>query len=109
MTYSEFGRRAAQNGSGGTDHGKAAPHFVLGGAVHGGLYGMSPRLEALDEGDVPATTDFRSLYNTVLTRWWTPGAAGVAAYRAAALSGRSRWCERLSTAGRRSALSLQWQ
>ncbi len=71
MTYSEFGRRAAQNASSGTDHGKAAPHFVLGGAVRGGLYGDPPRLTDLDAGDVAVTTDYRRLYNTVLTRWWS--------------------------------------
>jgi uncharacterized protein (DUF1501 family) len=76
MTYSEFGRRAAANGSGGTDHGKAAPHFVLGGRVRGGLHGVAPRLDALEDGDVPATLDFRQLYNTVLLNWWSaPGLA----------------------------------
>lgn len=75
LTYSEFGRRAAQNASAGTDHGKAAPHFVMGGKVRGGLYGEAPRLASLDDGDVPATTDFRSLYNTVLGNWWGETAA----------------------------------
>jgi uncharacterized protein (DUF1501 family) len=86
MTYSEFGRRAAQNASGGTDHGKAAPHFVLGGRVKGGLYGSAPRLDALDDGDVPATTDFRSVYNTVLTRWWSDAGAGIDPQRFPALA-----------------------
>lgn len=70
VTYSEFGRRAQQNASNGTDHGKAAPHFVLGGRVKGGLLGERPNLASLDEGDIPATTDFRSLYNAVLGNWW---------------------------------------
>ncbi len=66
-TYSEFGRRARENGSGGTDHGTAAPHFVLGGAVKGGLYGAMPRLDRLDgEGNLAFTTDFRSYYATLL-------------------------------------------
>jgi uncharacterized protein (DUF1501 family) len=81
MTYSEFGRRAGENASGGTDHGKAAPHFVLGGAVRGGLYGSAPQLDALDEGDVAATTDFRCIYNTVLTRWWSGAGDGIDARR----------------------------
>lgn len=77
VTYSEFGRRAQQNASNGTDHGKAAPHFVLGGRVKGGLLGERPNLAALDEGDVPATTDFRSLYNAVLGDWFGVGRAGL--------------------------------
>jgi uncharacterized protein (DUF1501 family) len=44
MTYAEFGRRTAENGSAGTDHGTAAPHFLLGGWVRGGLYGQQPSL-----------------------------------------------------------------
>jgi len=70
VTYSEFGRRAKENGSHGTDHGTAAPHFVFGGAVKGGLYGEQPRLDALSDGDMVHTVDFRSYYNTVLQRWW---------------------------------------
>jgi uncharacterized protein (DUF1501 family) len=64
MTYSEFGRRVAENASGGTDHGTAAPHFILGGAVRGGLYGKAPSLTELDDGDLRFTTDFRRLYAT---------------------------------------------
>ncbi|MDB5971306.1 MAG: hypothetical protein JWQ90_3756 [Hydrocarboniphaga sp.] len=77
VTYSEFGRRAQQNASGGTDHGKAAPHFVIGGAVKGGLYGEPPRFAKLDDGDVPATIDYRCVYNTVLGRWWNAGDAQI--------------------------------
>jgi len=70
MTYSEFGRRVAENGSHGTDHGTAAPQFLLGGQVKGGLYGAYPSLTDLQDGDLRYTTDFRSLYNTVLRNWW---------------------------------------
>ena len=70
MTYSEFGRRAVENTSRGTDHGTAAPQFLLGGAVEGGLYGQSPRLDDLDGGDLRHTMDFRRLYATVARRWW---------------------------------------
>ncbi len=73
VTYSEFGRRVAENGSGGTDHGTAAPQFVLGGAVKGGLVGKQPSLEDLDAGDLRFTTDFRSLYATIASRWWGLG------------------------------------
>jgi uncharacterized protein (DUF1501 family) len=67
MTYSEFGRRVAENASGGTDHGTAAPLFVVGAPVKGGrFYGDQPPLTALDQGDLHFTTDFRSVYATVL-------------------------------------------
>jgi len=70
MTYSEFGRRAAQNGSNGTDHGTAAPHFMLGAAVKGGFYGPMPNLADLAGGDLKHTIDYRSLYATVAQKWW---------------------------------------
>lgn len=70
MTYSEFGRRVYENGSEGTDHGTAAPHFFLGGAVQGGLYGSPPNLEDLEQGDLKYTIDFRSMYRTVAEKWW---------------------------------------
>jgi uncharacterized protein (DUF1501 family) len=67
MTVSEFGRSARENASGGTEHGAAAPHFLLGGSVAGGLYGAPPRLDALhDDGAIPAHTDFRRLYAMAL-------------------------------------------
>jgi uncharacterized protein (DUF1501 family) len=69
MTFSEFGRRVAENASGGTDHGAAAPLFVLGGRVRPGLHGAPPNLEKLDRGDLIHTTDFRSVYATVLDQW----------------------------------------
>lgn len=69
MTVSEFGRRPAENGSG-TDHGTAAPHFVVGASVKGGRYGAAPSLTELDDhGNLVATTDFRSLYATALQDW----------------------------------------
>ncbi|HLY83816.1 MAG TPA: DUF1501 domain-containing protein [Acidimicrobiales bacterium] len=67
MTYSEFGRRVIENASGGTDHGTAGPVFIAGPAVKGGqLYGDEPSLTNLDQGDLRFTTDFRSVYATVL-------------------------------------------
>ena len=69
MTVSEFGRRPAENGSG-TDHGTAAPHFLIGASVKGGRYGAPPSLTQLDDhGNLVATTDFRSLYATALQDW----------------------------------------
>jgi uncharacterized protein (DUF1501 family) len=69
MTFSEFGRRVAQNASGGTDHGTAAPLFVAGPAVKGGrFYGDQPSLTDLDQGDLRFTTDFRSVYATALAK-----------------------------------------
>jgi uncharacterized protein (DUF1501 family) len=67
MTFSEFGRRAKQNGSGGTDHGTAEPMFVIGNKVNGGLYGTYPSLEDLDNnGDLKFNADFRSVYAGML-------------------------------------------
>jgi len=70
-TYAEFGRRPRENQSNGTDHGTANAHFLLGGRVKGGLYGAAPRLDRLDgNGNLPFAVDFRSVYATVLERWW---------------------------------------
>jgi uncharacterized protein (DUF1501 family) len=69
MTFSEFGRRVAENASRGTDHGEAAPVFLIGGGVKGGLYGQHPDLAQLSMGNLAFTTDFRAVYATVLERW----------------------------------------
>jgi len=66
MTYSEFGRRPKENGSAGTDHGTAAPHFLLGGSVKGGLFGKQPQLAHLDSGNLKYTTHFKQLYKMAL-------------------------------------------
>ncbi len=73
--YSEFGRRVQENGSKGHDHGKAAPMFVWGQKVKGGLHGEHPSMENLDAGDVTFTTDFRSVYATFIDKLFgaTPG------------------------------------
>lgn len=69
MTYSEFGRRVAENASGGTDHGTASPLFVAGPAVRGGrFYGEQPSLTDLVDGDLKHNVDFRSVYATMLDR-----------------------------------------
>ncbi len=69
LVFSEFGRRAAENRSRGTDHGAGAPLLVIGGGVRAGLAGTPPDLGRLVDGDVPSTTDFRSIY-TALERDW---------------------------------------
>lgn len=69
-TYSEFGRRAAQNGSGGTDHGTAAPHFITGGQIKGGFYGSQPSLDDLSNGDLKFKIDYRSIYSSIVKNWW---------------------------------------
>ena len=71
MTFSEFGRRVAENANGGTDHGAAAPMFVMGGGIKAGLLGQYPSLAPADlfQGDVKFNTDFRSVYATVLQNW----------------------------------------
>jgi uncharacterized protein (DUF1501 family) len=70
LVFSEFGRRVTENGSRGTDHGKAGPMFVLGSSVKGGLYGKHPSLENLDDGDLASTTDFRSVYGAIIEHWF---------------------------------------
>lgn len=69
MTWSEFGRRANANASGGTDHGTAGPLFFLGTPVRGGFYGQRPDLGNLDSGNLRFTVDFRSVYATALGGW----------------------------------------
>ena len=67
MTFSEFGRRVAQNGSNGTDHGTAEPMFVIGASVVPGFYGSYPQLEDLDRnGDLKFSMDFRNVYAAIL-------------------------------------------
>ena len=69
MTFSEFGRTLTENGRRGTDHGAAAPMFLAGGKLKGGLLGRHPSLTNL-VGDAPKFhTDFRRVYATVLDRW----------------------------------------
>jgi uncharacterized protein (DUF1501 family) len=77
LTFSEFGRRVGENGSGGTDHGTAAPCFLIGPMVRPGLLGEHPSLTDLDEGDLKHTLDFRSLYAGILEDWMGTRAAPV--------------------------------
>jgi len=78
MTYAEFGRRPRENQSNGTDHGTVAPHFVMGGRVRGGLYGVPPVLARLDgNGNLPVGVDFQQLYATVLGPWWGLDASAI--------------------------------
>jgi len=77
FTYSEFGRRVHENQSGGTDHGLAQPMFLFGPGVKAGVHGTQPSLTDLDErGNLKMTTDFRSVYATILEKWLkVPGEA----------------------------------
>ena len=70
LVWSEFGRRIKDN-SAGTDHGSGGTAFLIGGEVHGGLYGEYPSLEesAQLEGDMHFNNDFRSIYATIAERW----------------------------------------
>ena len=71
LIYSEFGRRAIDNGSG-TDHGTGGIAFVIGEHVKGGLYGEYPSLapSKLEEGgNLQHNVDFRAVYTTLLERW----------------------------------------
>jgi uncharacterized protein (DUF1501 family) len=71
MTFSEFGRRVNENANGGTDHGAAAPMFIVGNQVKGGLLGQYPSLAPQDlyQGDIKYNVDFRSVYAGVLESW----------------------------------------
>ena len=69
MTFSEFGRRPSENGSAGTDHGTAAPLFVMGSGIRSSLIGEAPDLGVGPNTDLDYSTDFRSVYSTVLGRW----------------------------------------
>ena len=69
LVWSEFGRRVQENGSSGTDHGTAGPMFIVGGGVRGGLHGEQPSMGSLDDGgDLKFTTDFRSVYASVIAQ-----------------------------------------
>ncbi|HEY8932630.1 MAG TPA: DUF1501 domain-containing protein [Rariglobus sp.] len=70
MTFSEFGRRPNENESRGTDHGTAAPLFVMGGNLKGSLHGTAPSLNLKKNQDVEFSTDFRQVYATVLDKWF---------------------------------------
>ncbi len=69
MTFSEFGRRASENESKGTDHGTSSPLFVMGSKVKAGLHGTAPSLNIPKNQDITFSTDFRSVYATVLEKW----------------------------------------
>lgn len=78
MTTSEFGRRVNENGGYGTDHGTAAPHFLIGETVNGGVYGGNPDLSSLDpNGNMLIQHDYRTVYGTILRDWFgaSPAAA----------------------------------
>jgi len=70
LIFSEFGRRVEENQSGGTDHGTAAPLFLMGDGISPGLHGSYPSLTDLDQGDLKYTVDFREVYATLLEQWF---------------------------------------
>ena len=70
MTFSEFGRRVAQNASRGTDHGTANNVMLMGGKLKkAGIYNAAPNLTTLDKGDLIYQVDFRQIYSTILQNW----------------------------------------
>jgi uncharacterized protein (DUF1501 family) len=69
LAFSEFGRRLRENASAGTDHGAAAPLFLVGSRVKPGLIGRHPSLTDLTSGDLKYHTDFRRVYATLLEKW----------------------------------------
>lgn len=70
LTFSEFGRRVTENASEGTDHGAAAPLFLSGPRLKSAVVGQQPSLTDLDDGDLKYHTDFRSVYATVIDKWF---------------------------------------
>ena len=78
LTFSEFGRRVAQNASGGTDHGKANTSWLIGKNLkQAGFYGGTPNLQDLDKGDLAFKTDFRRIYASLLENWLEVDAGAV--------------------------------
>jgi len=79
MTFSEFGRRVAENANGGTDHGAAAPMFIVGNKVKAGLLGTYPSLAPQDlfQGDIKYTVDFRNVYAGILENWLKTNSAPI--------------------------------
>jgi uncharacterized protein (DUF1501 family) len=77
MTFSEFGRRPMENDGKGTDHGTAAPLFVMGAKVKGGLHGTAPNLGVDRNQDLTYSIDFRQVYATVIDRWLAGDSAAV--------------------------------
>lgn len=69
LVFSEFGRRTFENASGGTDHGAAAPMFLVGKNVKGGIHGSNPNLKDLADGDLKFGIDFRQVYAATLDQW----------------------------------------
>jgi uncharacterized protein (DUF1501 family) len=67
VVFSESGRRVKDNGKG-TDHGTAAPMFVIGGNNKGNSIGNNPNLTDLDNGDLKYDIDFRSVYSSLLEK-----------------------------------------
>ena len=72
MTYSEFGRRIKSNSSVGTDHGAAAPMFLFGTKIEQGVLGDNPTIPTVASvnDNVPMQYDFRSIYSTILEKWF---------------------------------------
>jgi uncharacterized protein (DUF1501 family) len=70
LTFSEFGRRVAENASDGTDHGAAAPIFLSGPQFEKPIVGLQPSLNDLDDGDLKHSIDFRSVYTTLIEEWF---------------------------------------
>ncbi len=70
FVFSEFGRSATENNSGGTDHGTAGPCLAIGGKVRGGIYGALPGLANLHSGHLEYQIDFRDIYAGIIDRWF---------------------------------------
>ena len=94
LCVSEFGRRVAENGSAGTDHGTAAPVFLAGPGVKSGLVGTTPSLSDLEDGDIKMAIDFRRVYVSVLEGWLGVASKASGWGANSSRSGFSAGCER---------------
>ncbi len=82
LTFSEFGRRVKENGSSGTDHGKANTLFLIGNNLKTpGIYNEAPDLLQLDDGDVSYKIDFRNVYHDIITEWFEKDARKIISKR----------------------------
>jgi uncharacterized protein (DUF1501 family) len=86
LTYDEFGRSPRENDLQGTHHGWGTTHFALGGRVKGGLLGVAPPMAEVHQiGGPEPVIDTRSLWTTVVERWWGADASGLFTRRHASL------------------------
>ena len=82
LTFSEFGRRVAENGSKGTDHGKGNSVFIIGENLkQPGIFNDYDNLKQLDNGDIPFRVDFKNIYSDIIREWFEENTKGIISSR----------------------------